>query len=194
MEEPINAELVSFFKALADSNRLKIIGLLANQPCSVEQLAAILNLSASTVSHHLSRLSEVGLVSARSEGYYSLYQLEGQVIESMAQRLLAKETLPSLAENVDTGAYEQKVLANFTTPQGAIKAFPAQEKKFLVILRYVVKAFEPGVVYPEKQVNQILQRYNDDTASLRRGLIEFKLMTRQNGYYQRIDQPESSAA
>ena len=40
MEEPQIQELLSFFKALADSNRLKIVGLLAQQPRSVEQLAA----------------------------------------------------------------------------------------------------------------------------------------------------------
>ncbi|WP_345325136.1 ArsR family transcriptional regulator [Candidatus Villigracilis proximus] len=43
-------EVVTFFKALADANRLKIIGLLAQQPYSVEELAALLNLKPSTVS------------------------------------------------------------------------------------------------------------------------------------------------
>ena len=71
-----NTELVAFFKALADSNRLKIVGLLAQQPYSVEELAALLELKPPTVSHHLSKLAEVGLVSARAEGYYSVYQLE----------------------------------------------------------------------------------------------------------------------
>ena len=49
----MSEELVTFFKALSDANRLKIIGLLAQQPYSVEELAALLNLKASTVSHHL---------------------------------------------------------------------------------------------------------------------------------------------
>ncbi len=66
-----NPELVAFFKALADANRLKIVGLLARQPYSVEELAALLDLKPSTVSHHLSRLAEVGLVSARAESYYN---------------------------------------------------------------------------------------------------------------------------
>lgn len=67
-----NTELVTFFKALADSSRLKIVGLLAQRPYTVEQLAAMLDLRPSTVSHHLSRLTEAGLVSARAEGYYSV--------------------------------------------------------------------------------------------------------------------------
>ena len=63
----MSEELVTFFKALADSSRLKIVGLLAEKPYSVEELAELLSLKASTVSHHLSRLAEVGLVRSRSE-------------------------------------------------------------------------------------------------------------------------------
>ena len=63
-----NAELLLFFKALADANRLKIVGLLAGQSYTVEQLAAMLDLGASTVSHHLGKLAEAGLVSANARG------------------------------------------------------------------------------------------------------------------------------
>ncbi|MCI0551250.1 MAG: ArsR family transcriptional regulator, partial [Anaerolineae bacterium] len=42
-----NTELVTFFKALADASRLKIVGLLAEKPYSVEELAALLNLKPS---------------------------------------------------------------------------------------------------------------------------------------------------
>jgi predicted transcriptional regulator len=174
-------ELLSFFKALADANRLKIAGLLARQPLTVEQLAAMLELGKSTVSHHLARLAEAGLVSARAEGYYSIYQLETQPLEEMARRLLATDTLPQVAAGIDVDAYDRKVLANFTNPDGTIKALPAQEKKFLVILRHVLKAFEPDRRYSEKEVNEILSRYHEDTATLRRSLIEYKMMAREGG-------------
>ena len=59
-------ELVDFFKAFADSSRLKIIGLLAEKPYSVEELASLLNLKPSTVSHHLTRLTKTGLVTMRT--------------------------------------------------------------------------------------------------------------------------------
>lgn len=174
-------ELLGFFRALADANRLKIVGLLAGQPYTVEQLAAILELGDSTVSHHLARLSDAGLVSARAEGYYSVYSLQTEVLAEMAKRLLSRERLPDLAGGVDRAAYDRKVLANFTDSSGCITSFPAQQKKFLVLLRYVVQAFEPGKRYSEKQVNEILSRYNKDTARLRRGLVEFKLMAREGG-------------
>ena len=174
-------ELLFFFKALADPNRLKIIGLLAKEPLSVEQMAEMLNLHSSTVSHHLSRLTKVGLVSARAEGYYSMYQFETKALEQMAQRLLAKETMEAAAADVDLDAYDRKVLKNYLTADGRLKDFPAQQKKMEAILRYVVQAFQPGQRYTEKQVNEILTRVNEDTARLRRDLVEFGLMNRQGG-------------
>jgi predicted transcriptional regulator len=174
-------ELLQFCKALADANRLKIVGLLAQQPYSVEQLAALLGLGASTVSHHLARLAQAGLVTARAEGYYSVYSLQTEHLQGMARRLLSNGDLPRLAEDVDLDAFDRKVLAAFTDADGRIKAFPAQEKKFLVLLRHVVQAFQPGTRYPEKQVNEILSHYHEDTATLRRSLVDHGLMAREGG-------------
>ena len=179
-ENARSEELLDFFKALADANRLKIVGLLAQRPHTVEQLADSLDLGASTVSHHLSRLAKVGLVAARAEGYYAIYSLQTNVLEEMARRLLSKENLPGLAD-VGLDSFERKVLTAFTEADGRLKAFPAQEKKYLVLLRHVVKAFEPGVHYSEKQVNEILARFHQDTASLRRDLVDYHFMTREGG-------------
>jgi len=180
MEEKIS-ELLEFFKALADANRLKIVGLLAQGEYTVEQMAEMLNLRPSTVSHHLTKLSKSGLVSARSESYYNFYRLETAVLEAMSQRLLARETMPAVTAGVDMDAYDKKVLNTFCDAEGRIKQFPSQQKKFEVILRHVLTRFEVGVCYPETQVNEILSYYSADTASLRRGLIEYKLMAREGG-------------
>jgi hypothetical protein len=40
--------------------------------------------------------------------------------------------------------------------------------------------------YTEKQVNGILKRYHDDTATLRRELVENQLMAREAGRYWRL--------
>jgi predicted transcriptional regulator len=174
-------ELVRFFKALAEPNRLRIIGLLAQKPQSVEQLASTLHVGESTVSHHLSKLGEAGLVSARAEGYYSIYALHTAALAGMAKKILHEETLPGLAAGMDRDAYDRKVLATFSDANGRIKAFPVQEKKFLVILRHILEEFETGVKYPEKRVNQILARYSADTATLRRSLVEHGFMAREGG-------------
>ena len=180
MDEQV-AELLEFFKALADANRLKIVGLLAQGEYTVEQMAEMLDLRPSTVSHHLTRLSKAGLVSARSQSYYNVYRLETDVLQGMSQRLLAQETFPAVTADVDMDAYDRKVLNTFCESDGRIRQFPAQQKKFEVILRHVLKAFEPGVRYTEKQVNEILKNYSDDTATLRRGFIEYKMMKREGG-------------
>ncbi len=174
-------ELVVFFKALAEPSRLRIIGLLAQKPQSVEQLASALGLGESTVSHHLAKLSKAGLVSARAEGYYSIYALHTGALAAMAKSILHEESLPGLALGMDVDAYDKKVLATFSDASGRIRAFPVQEKKFLVILRHILGEFEPGVKYPEKRMNQILAKYSADTATLRRSLVEHGLMAREGG-------------
>lgn len=174
-------ELLAFFKALSDANRLKIVALLAVGELSVEDLAAKLDLTSSTVSHHLARLSAIGLVSARAEGYYSIYRLEAGALSGMAHRLLKDETLPAVAADVELDVFDRKVLKTYLDADGRIKAFPVQRKKELAILRHVARIFEPGRRYSEKDVNAMLRRFSDDTARLRRYLVEFGFMQREGG-------------
>lgn len=183
----VEEQLLDFFRALAEPKRLKIIGILARQPYSVDELAAMLDLKASTVSHHLSHLAQAGLVSARAEGYYSIYQLETGALQRMAERLLAKETLPAIASDIDLDAYDAAVVHTFLDKSGHLKTLPGQEKKFKAVLRYAAQLFEKKRRYSEKEVNRILGRLHEDTASLRRGLIEFKLMKRDKGEYWLIE-------
>ena len=180
-------QLLTFFKALADANRLKIVGLLAQQPYSVEQLAALLNLRPPTVSHHLKMLSEAGLVSARAESYYNVYQLESSALENIVKNLGTQDRLPSMAAEVDLEAYDRKILRDNLLPDGRLKIIPAQRKKREVILRHILKEFQPGVHYTEKEVNEVLVRFHEDSATLRREMIAYKMMKRSEGEYWRID-------
>jgi predicted transcriptional regulator len=183
-------QLLSFFKALADANRLKIVGLLAQQSYSVEQLAAMLHLRPSTVSHHLSKLTEAGLVSGRTESYYNIYELEREALRRITQSLLSNEVLPAVAASVDTNAYNRKVLADFLLPDGRLKTIPAQRKKLEAVLQHVARDFQPGIHYTETQTNEMLSRYNKDTATLRRELIGYRILARAGGEYWKIDNKE----
>jgi len=176
----MSEELVTFFKALADANRLKIVGLLAQQSYSVEQLAAILHLRPSTVSHHLSKLAEVGLVSAKAESYYNVYRLEEETLQK-TRLLFSQQDLAAVVEDVDLDAYNRKVVEDYSLPDGRLKIIPAQRKKLEAVLRYVVKTFEPGVHYSEIQVNKMLARFHEDTATLRRELVGYGLVKREGG-------------
>jgi len=177
----MSEELVTFFKAFADANRLKIVGLLAQQPYSVEELAALLNLKPSTVSHHLARLAQIGLVSAKTESYYNVYQLDEKALQSKSRDLFSQENLAASVVDVDADAYDNKVVKDYIRKDGSLKTIPAQRKKLEAVLRHVVKAFKVGKRYSEKQVNEILSGYHEDTASLRRELVGFGLMKREGG-------------
>lgn len=177
----MSEELVTFFKALADPNRLKIVGLLAEKAYSVEELAALLKLKPPTISHHLSKLMDAGLVSSRSESYYNVYQLDQSVLEARTRSMFSQKELSSVVAGVDADAYDKRVIKDYTRRDGSLKTLPAQRKKLEAVLRYVVKAFDVGKRYSEKQVNEILARYHDDTATLRRELVGYGLMQREGG-------------
>jgi biotin operon repressor len=191
MAEPpgtINEQLLTFFKAMADANRLRIVGLLAQKPHSVEELAAILELRSSTVSHHLSRLSQAGLVSARAESYYSIYRLDQSALEKAARTILSPESLTAVAGQADASAYDRKVLGAFLQKDGSLKTIPVQRKKLEAVLRYLVQSFDFGKRYPEKEVNQILSAFHEDTARLRRELVGYKMLARESGEYWRLEE------
>ena len=90
--------LVQFFKVLADSTRLHIVGLLAVEERSVEDIATLVDVRAPTVSHHLSKLKKLGLVTVRSEGTTRWYRLDLKNLERLARETLASETFTDIGE------------------------------------------------------------------------------------------------
>lgn len=186
---PPQTELLAFFKALADANRLKLVGLLAHEPQTVEQLAAALRVGSSTVSHHLRKLADVGLVHARADGPYSVYQLDPEPLQRLAKQLLAADALPPLALDADLGAFDRRVLKTYLEPDGRFRApLPSKSRQIAVLARHALEAIEPGVTYAEKQLNERLQRFTDDTATIRRALVDLGLLQRtpDGGAYWRV--------
>ena len=178
----ISESTLSFFKALSDANRLRVVGLLAHRPHSVEELATILDLRPSTVSHHLSKLTNAGLARAQVDGHYHVYSLHLDALHHHAKTLSSYEGLQELAEidGVDD-PFDRKVLSTFLDADGRITQFPMKRKKFEVLLRYALRLFEDDGPWSEKEVNERLETLNDDTATLRRGLVDHGLMERETG-------------
>jgi hypothetical protein len=82
-------------------------------------------------------------------------------------------------------AFEARVLRSFVV-DGRLVSIPAQEKKKLVVLRYLLeRCFTDDRPYPEQEVNQQLARFHPDVASLRRYLVSCGLVTREAGIYRR---------
>jgi len=73
------------FKALADSTRLRILGLLLVREMCVCEVVAALNLTQPTASHHLRILQNVGLARDRKGGKWVFY---GVVDSSLIKGLL----------------------------------------------------------------------------------------------------------
>ncbi|MFN8672692.1 MAG: DUF2087 domain-containing protein [Candidatus Sericytochromatia bacterium] len=63
---------------------------------------------------------------------------------------------------------------------GSISDFPTKEKRKIIILRQLIKRFETGKNYTEKEVNEILKTAYHDFVTLRRYLIEYGFMDRTN--------------
>ena len=64
-----------FFKALADTTRLRILGLLAVREMCVCEIMVALDLTQPTASHHHRILENVGLVKDRKDGKWVFYAL-----------------------------------------------------------------------------------------------------------------------
>jgi ArsR family transcriptional regulator len=62
-------------KALADSIRLRILGLLSSREMCVCEVMVALDLTQPTASHHLRILENVGLVKDRKEGKWVFYSI-----------------------------------------------------------------------------------------------------------------------
>jgi biotin operon repressor len=177
-KQPINPdELLSFMKTLADAERLKIAGLLGVEALSPEQIAGRLGMKPAEVQQHLEQLIQSGL--AHKEG--DAYRLDNQAFEKLTRKVLAQSHPP--APEYEGDEFEVKTLRGYISRDGTLKSIPTQQKKLMVILRYLAKDFKPGVKYPESQVNQILRRYHEDTAALRRYMADNGLLKREKGIY-----------
>jgi len=154
------------------------------KPRHGQELATILNLKPATISHHLSILSDVGLLVSEKDQYYQMYSLREDILK-MELNEAVKLPQAGVKEAVAEDAYRDKVIKSFFK-RGRLVSLPRQLKKWNIVLEKIANEFEPERKYNEKEVNMILLDFNDDVASLRRGMIDQKFMVRDKGIYQRV--------
>src|SRR4029453_1644366 len=77
------------FKALADPHRVKIVNLLATSPdpVCVCEFTGPLGLSQPTVSHHLKKLMDAGLLEREQRGTWAYYSLRRDALGDLAAAL-----------------------------------------------------------------------------------------------------------
>lgn len=183
--------MLRFYKAMADESRLKLLGVLARQECSVEELATLLRLKEPTISHHLAKLRAVGLVRMRVQGTTHLYRLDGDALREVNRAVLTPERMTSLVGDFEGEAWQRKVLRDFVEGE-RLKQIPASQKKRSVILAWLVERFEHERRYTEREVNEIITRHHPDPATLRREMVDTGLMQREQSIYWRVDEPATA--
>lgn len=174
-----------FFKVLSDSNRLKLLGLLATKAYSVDELAALLKLKAPVVLRHLASLRELGIVSMCAEDNRRIYSFDGETMQRQRREFFATHRLASVVDDAEGNAWERKVLRDYFEGE-RLKDIPADNKKRAVIMQWFASLFEPGILYKEKEVNKIIKRHHPDWAYFRRTLVDTGLMRREHGIYWRL--------
>lgn len=174
-----------FFKVLSDSNRLKLLGLLATKAYSVDELAALLKLKAPVVLRHLASLRELDVVSVHEESNCRLYSFDSETMQRQSREFLAAHKQTSVIDDAEGDAWERKVLRDYFEGE-RLKDIPADNKKRAVIMKWFASLFEPGVLYKEKEVNEIIKRHHPDWAYFRRTLVDTGYMRREHGIYWRL--------
>ena len=66
----------------------------------------------------------------------------------------------------------------FFNPDGTLISIPVKLAKKLAVLRHIAADLSPDTKYPEKELNAIIAKYHDDTAALRRYMIEYRILER----------------
>jgi ArsR family transcriptional regulator len=81
------------FKALADPSRVRIVNVLANatDPVCVCDFMPRLGLSQGTVSFHLKKLLDVGLLHREQRGTWAYYSLDREAFERLSEVFATKE-------------------------------------------------------------------------------------------------------
>lgn len=83
LDEMTAAQMAALFGALSDTSRVRIIGALTGGELSVGELAGLVGISHSAVSHHMRHLRQMLLVRARKEGRYVYYSLDDEHVRDL---------------------------------------------------------------------------------------------------------------
>jgi DNA-binding transcriptional ArsR family regulator len=184
--------MLRFFKALANENRLRMVGLLLERPHHVKELAAQLQLKEPTVCHHLAALQEFELVDMQPKGSQHYYAVREEQLRRLSRSIFGGRQVMAQAEP-DPEHWHRWVVGNFLDGD-TLKTIPASRKKRWSVLKWLAEKFEPGRRYREAEVNKLLQRHHWDSATLRRELIGYRMLDRDDGLYWRLPESEWKAA
>lgn len=172
--------VIQFHKTLGDETRLKIIALLRSGPLHGQAISGKLGLKPPTITHHIGKLKEVGLIKEqREKNTVYFYFIESELERSL---LVTKEIGKKEKLNV-TLEERHTIEKNFFSADGKLKQIPAQQKKKIIILAKLAEGLKANKVYTEREISGYLKGFHEDYATLRRELIIHEFAYRKNNEY-----------
>ena len=166
-----------FLRIALDPVRLAVLGAAAVGSVDVDVLADGLDVPAKSVLLAIVKLQEGGLLDEER-------RLDRGALGRLGSQLPAVEKADSSVTEGPWSEQEATVLGRFFDGT-RLTQIPAQHSKRLVILERLSQEFEPGLRYPERDVNFTLQMWHPDYAALRRYLVDEGFLTRADGVYWR---------
>ena len=180
------AELARLLKVIADETRLRILGALAGKPHTGTDLAEHLNLSAPTISHHMRKLVDAGIVTSVQDAQRHWYHLNSDLLLASRRLPISEQESSNIVVAGDSekdGAFRAKVVRDFFVGD-RLRDIPAQRKKRVIVLQHIMHRFDPAQTYTEREINDLLRPAHEDVATLRRELVDYGFMERDKGVYQ----------
>ena len=172
--------LVEFFKALVEPARLRLAGLLVEAPLTVSEAQQRTGLPVRTVQNHLRALAHAGLAVVEGTGAAARYRIDENELRRLASTLLVSPRVQAMG---DAGDERAKVLASFFR-NGKLQHIPTGDRRRLIVLEEFAKLFEPGRVYTEPEVNEVIKQvYDRDYTTIRRWLVDLVFLNRHEGRY-----------
>jgi len=184
---------LAIMKALADQSRLAIVNSLLERSQYVEEIAKRHDLAPSTVSFHLRKLEQAGLVSSSKEQYYVVFRTNDEIFNTTLREIVSAHSSGKELQDGRMDEYRRKVLETFFK-HGRLEKLPAQRKKRLIILEQFALRFESGRRYDEQDVTALIAPVFDDYCTIRRLLVDEGMIRRDGASYWREGQPDDSAA
>ncbi|QXE02908.1 metalloregulator ArsR/SmtB family transcription factor [Terribacillus sp. DMT04] len=177
-------KIVRFHKAVGDTTRMRIIAVLKRGPLHGQAIAHKLGLKPPTITHHITKLREAGIIYPIRDGNSIYFYLDEPHLERLSKSILqlGEESVhPSAQVNSEE---KLKLVKSFFSSDGKLVQLPAKEKKRVIVLAYMIQHLEKHRVYEEQEINAYIQRYHSDYATIRREWITHQFLYRDNNNYQ----------
>jgi len=166
-----------FLRIAVDPVRLAVLGAAALDTVDPGVLADRLGVPQKRVHREIGSLVEAGLLTRA-------LRLDRDVLMEIARALPSEAPPDGRLLGESWSDEEVAVLGRFFSGS-RLTTIPSTRAKRRLVLERLVQEFEPGLRYPEREVDSTLQMFHPDYASLRRYMVDEGFLTRAEGVYWR---------